>query len=609
MGALALSVQWSGAANSVTSLRHAELALAGFSIAAWLRYETPHIVASHAGMGFNQGMPDDAPVVWIDGRLSIECRRRLTCALDAQSDSAGDNDAAIIGRAWSIWQHSVAARLDGDFALVIFDASRHTLWLMRSHGSSRGLYFVTAAQKVVVATRPAAALHAAGCAMNESQPAIAAYFSLRAPAAGTCYFENVSAVSPGDQHVFDASGHRIVKSATRKESCALHFGDDREAGDAWREVLTAAVHDQLDGWRQPGVLLSGGMDSSVLASLGARVRPELRAYSWRLPQTPISDESSWMDATCQHIGIQANAFNGDADWPLARLSQWPVEDDGPPSNPYRWLQQHAFAVAARSGCDALMTGNFGDHLYPPDTLWLQSAVADRGLGWALAEEFRLLRSLGPRAVWCDPGWRAALRGAVKKRHLTWSAPGWMQPHWREALVDLLGRAEPSARADSAEALQDAELGRRFHGLFGIELVAPYRDPRVIEFAAGLPAHYQYRRGQSKWLTREIMRGALPEAVRSRPKAGSLAAFFRIGVLERSAAEVAGLLDAADARWPQYVAPEALHRARENAFTEADLLLIWLCLSYELWWRAHWGAGPAVLASRVNRGDFFEAFRD
>lgn len=609
MGALALSVRWSDAANSAASLRHAELALAGFEITPWQRYETPDIVASHAGVGFAHCLPDGALVIWIDGRLSTECRRRLADALGVQSGSARDNDAALIRSGWSMWQQSVADRLDGDFALVIFDASRHALWLMRSPGSSRGLYFVAAAQKVVVATRPTAALHAAGGALKESHPAVAAYFSLRAPAVGTCYFENVSAVSPGELHAFDTSGHRIVKPAARKESSALHFGDDVEAGDAWRDVLTAAVHDQLDGWRQPGVLLSGGMDSSVLASLGARIRPDLRAYSWRLPQMPVSDESTWIDATCKHVGIPAHAFNGDADWPLARLSQWPVEDDGPPSNPYRWLQQHAFVTAARSGCDALMSGNFGDHLYPPDALWLRSAVADRGLGWALAEELRLLRRLGPRAVWRDPGWRASLRGATKNRQVTWDAPGWMQPHWREALIDLLGSAEPDTRADSPEALQDAELGRRFHCLFGIELVAPYRDPRVIDFAAALPAHYQYRHGQSKWLTREIMRGALPETVRSRPKAGSLAAFFRKGVLDRSAVEVARLLDAADARWPQYVAPEALRRAREKALTEADLLLIWLCLSYELWWRAHWGAGPAVLASRVNRGDFFEAFRD
>jgi asparagine synthase (glutamine-hydrolysing) len=146
-------------------------------------------------------------------------------------------------------------------------------------------------------------------------------------------------------------------------------------------------------------------------------------------------------------------------------------------------------------------------------------------------------------------------------------------------------------------------------MFGIELLTPYRDPRVVDFAARLPAHYQYRSGQSKFLTREAMRALLPETVRTRPKSGSLAPFFRKGVLHQSASEVARLLDARDARWPQYVAPEALQRARKNPLTESDLLLIWLCISYELWWRAHSGSGPAVLASCVNRGGMSEALRD
>jgi asparagine synthase (glutamine-hydrolysing) len=609
MGALALEISWSGAATRPESLNDAESALSGFAVDAWQRFESPDLRASHSGTGFDQRITATGSLVlWMDGRLGVNSRRLLESRLAATVDCLGVSDAACVGLAWPMDGESLLSRLEGDFALVVFDTAARMLWLMRSHGGSRGLYFVDDGQRVVVATRPSAALRAAGRDLQESASAVAAYFALRAPAAGACYFQDVTAVVSGSYRVLSASGRRDRQIPIAKVEPVLQFNADAEAAAAWREVLAAAVGDALEGRRQPGVMLSGGLDSSTLAALAVGKRPDLKACSWRLPQTPESDEHAWIAATRTHLGLAAHEFDGAADWPLARLAQWPVEDDGPPSNPYRWLQQHLFSVAADAGCDALITGNFGDHLYPDAAQWLGSGLADRGAGWVGAELYRLLRQNGPRALWRDPGWRSWMKNRPTGDPL-WSAPDWMTARWRAQLPVDLGSAMPSAGADSAEALQDAELGRRFHNMFGIELLTPYRDHRVMDFAARLPAHYQYRGGQSKFLTREAMRTILPEPVRTRPKSGSLMPFFRHGVLHRSAVEVAQLLDAEDARWSRYVAPAALARAREKPLTEPDLLLIWLCISYELWWRAHWGGGPAVLASCVNRGGISEASRD
>ncbi len=609
MGALALEICWNGAATRRESLKDAESALGGFAVDAWQRFESRNLTASHSGIAFDQCMTATGSLIlWVDGRLSADCRRLLEGQLAATVNCAGLGDAGCIGRAWSMDGESLLSRLEGDFALVVFDTTAQMLWLMRSRGGSRGLYFVDDGERVAVATRPSAALRAAGRSLQQSAAAVAAYFALRAPAPGACYFEDVTAVVSGTYCAFSSSGRRGQQIPITDAESALQFDSDADAVAAWRDVLATAVGDALEGRRQPGVMLSGGLDSSTLTALAACRRPDLKACSWRLPQTPESDEHAWIAATCNYLGLTAYGFDGDADWPLARFSQWPVEDDGPPSNPYRWLQQHLFSIAADAGCDALMTGNFGDHLYPEAAQWLRSGLVDRGYGWVSAELFRLLRQSGPRALWRDPGWRAW----VKNRSAVdgfWVAPDWMTARWREQLPVELGSTMPSAGADSAEALQDAELGRRFHSMFGIELLTPYRDPRVMDFAARLPAHYQYRGGQSKFLTREAMRAALPEPVRTRSKSGSLTPFFLQGVLHRSAGEVAQLLDAADARWSQYVEPAALRRARENPLTESDLLLIWLCISYELWWRAHWGMGSAVLASCVNRGGISEALRE
>ncbi len=610
MGAFVLAVDWAGVTISSEPMSRAELALGGFASAGWQRISAQGISASRASSADvgDWAIQRDL-IVAMDGRFSLGCRTRLRANLAGVTDAANCDDESLAALAWSLSGESAAAQFEGDFALAIFDIKQARLWLMRSPSGARGLHFVFEDDGVLVATRPSAALFAAGRSLQEHPDSVAAYFALRAPPSGCGYFVGVTAMVPGATCSFDARGMRVRQASVVAAKPKLQFADDAEARDAWLVTLSAAVSEALSESRRPGIMLSGGLDSSALATISNQSRNKLCAYSWTLPLTPASNEHEWITATTQHLGLESRLFNGDHDWPLARLAQWPIEDDGPPANPYRWLQQHLYCVAESANCDALISGNFGDHLYPEAGNWMRSGLSDRGISWVLGQELKLLQDQGLSALWREPGWRMLARQGSMPAASTWQTPHWMQPKWGAQLLQTLGTDAPGTGADSAEAIQDAELGRRFHAMHNIELLAPYRDPRVVAFAAALPAHYQYRNGQSKSLTREAMRGLLPESVRTRPKGGSLAPFFRIGVLQRSATEVARLLDAPDARWPHYVMPSALRRARERAFTESDLLLIWLCASYELWWRSHWGRGGAVLASRANRCEVSEAFRE
>ncbi len=173
-------------------------------------------------------------------------------------------------------------------------------------------------------------------------------------------------------------------------------------------------------------------------------------------------------------------------------------------------------------------------------------------------------------------------------------PQWLAETWQQPLQSAYVSARHPLLAVEAEL--DAELSRRHSTGFGLDLRFPYRDVEVIRFMAALPAHFSARGDTHKWITREAMRDRLPEQVRSRAKAGSLEPFFREAIFADASDVVQQLLRDPGARWPRYVKPERLWAAVAQAGTESDLLLIWLAVSYELWWRAHAGLGPAVLAS-------------
>ncbi len=518
------------------------------------------------------GPASDGDLLLLDGGLSAHCRNELQSALHLPETS----DALLIQRAFAKWGAAAAVRLVGRFALVLVDRRRACVWLLRDPLGECSLYFAEQGGALSASTSASTLIAAARLPKRENPQAIAAFFALRAPRTGDSYWQGVHSVPAGECLCI---GAKVTQRRSQAFACSeqpRRFDSDAQAVAAWRDVLRGACERAIAGARRPAVLLSGGVDSTALAALSAGLRPDLLAVSWCLPAFPKADETALVAATAGRLGIELRSTQAGADWPLARIAEWTVDPDAPLINPYRWLQDGVMQQAAEQGADVILSGNFGDHLYPD-----QARAASP---WGhLRQRIRQQLDPHPRLLaWLR---RVARRGAV--------TPDWLLPEWRRQLGELVW-AGPAVL--SPESIQEASLGRRFAAARGLDLRYVYRDPQVIRFMAALPEHWSQRGDSQKWITREMLRGAIPEPVRVRPKSGSLESYFRFGLYEREAHMVSDILRDRRARWPEYVHAPALFEALANPRSESDLLLVWLAISYELWWRAQAGLGPAVLAS-------------
>ncbi len=574
MGAFFLSVDWGGAAADAAAIARAQSALRGF---APFGFESIRVAGVLLVVARDRDQPGfeqcgDAVVV-LDGALSAACRRALQQGLGV----ARQSDARLALAAFARWGAGAASRLDGRFALVVVDRTRDQVWMLRDRLGQRELHVREAGDRLYVATRASVLLSAANLPMLEDPLSVAAYFALRAPPTGAGYWLGVRTVTAGEGLVWRGRRLRSSKQSFDLPLAPARFSSDAEAVEAWGLILRGACARALAESVQPGLLLSGGIDSSAIAASAVSARPNLVACYWSLSAFPTADESGFSSETAARLGLPTLSIHGEQHAPLARLDCWRVEDESPHSNPYRWLHHHLFEQAAGHGIDTLLSGNFGDHLYP-------DGPAVRSWLGALGQRPRQLLHRFP-----------TLMGGLRRLSGRYPAlPQWLAETWRQPLQSAyIGAGHPLL---AVEAELDAELGRRHSSSFGLDLRFPYRDVEVIRFVASLPAHFSVRGDAHKWITREAMRDRLPERVRSRAKAGSLEPFFRKGVLEDSRDAVQQLLRDPGAKWPRYVKPEQLWEAVARPGTESDLLLIWLVLSYELWWRAHAGLGPAVLAS-------------
>jgi asparagine synthase (glutamine-hydrolysing) len=545
---------------------------------------------------------DTGCVIVIDGRL-----RDRTEFFRRHGVATGLSDAQALLDVYRRMGIKLFDQLDADIALLLVDAPQRRVLMYRDPMGERGLRYAVDGDCLYVATRGSALCALRGQALVAEPVALAHYVALRSPPEATAWMQGVGELVSGGLWISESGRIRQQRIAPRLPDIQLRFASDEDAAAAWNDALVNAVRRAGMDSTHTGVMLSGGIDSTLLAASARACQP--LAFSWALPGFPECNEAPLAAATAQALGMAHRTIDGDALTPLSHLSQWPVEDEAPIVNPYRWLIQSVFEQARSAQVDVLLSGNFGDHLYSDDPRWMASVHAERGLMACLTGLAASARALPPRDFLRGLGLRNFLRTPAHEASL----PDWLTAEARvllaptEAAADGWIDAQRRARAFGRASAQDAELARRFTNACGLEVRFPYRDPELLHTALAMPAHYFSAWRGNKWLSRRVLAGRVPAALHARPKAGSLAPFFRHGLLGPARPQVETLLQHPDVIWPRYLQRERVQQALGNAERsddESTLLLIWLAIGLELWSQAHAGCGPAVLASKafLSRGD-------
>lgn len=290
--------------------------------------------------------------------------------------------------------------------------------------------------------------------------------------------------------------------------------------------MRSAVHDGLLGDVPIGTLLSGGVDSSLIAALAREVKPDLVAFGARWRGDPLADEGIAAQRSAAALGIELDLIEvNEHDWrcgfvaasvhfglPLANASSVPIA-------------QMADRAHSR-GIKVLLTGEGADELFG-------------GYGSLHAEDMRsffsplsrFVRASEPYLFGSD--WRRLLSMAIRAPKAD-GAPSRSGPTWKaltaDPPLDSGARGAPYAHhIGSRRAIEVALLDRFDYTLShlltrmdanmmqaSVEARVPFLDPRVVRLALNLPL--EARIGPwSKGILRDVARRVLPWRVAHRPK--------------------------------------------------------------------------------------------
>ncbi|MFP5501706.1 MAG: asparagine synthase (glutamine-hydrolyzing) [Candidatus Sericytochromatia bacterium] len=544
---------------------------------------------------------------------------------------ATQSDTEVIVHLYEDHGEDFLKHLNGMFAIALWDARDRKLILARDRMGETPLYSTTAGRTLLWGSEIKCLLAHPALDRRLSLPALSRYLQFDYVPAPHAILEGLHKLPQAHMLVVE-DGEVEVKPYWRLDLTArTPAPSEAEALEELDRRLLEAVERRLLAEVPLGVFLSGGIDSSTIAALAARVAPgRLKTFSIGFDD-PSFDESRHARHVAEHLGTDHHEETLSAEGLLAlvpRLSELLDEPFGdasvmPTYLLSRFARRHVTVALGGDGGDELFAGyptyqaqrlaGLYDRL--PGAMRGLIAPAGRAMAGALpvntnnlSLDFKLKRFTGAldqpllerhsqwlgsftpaeQATLLTPEAMAAIRGddLYDQARAYWTASA----DW-DAIARYL-------HLDASTYLPDDILFKvdRASMAASLEVRAPFLDHTLVEFIAGLPSDYKLRGWTTKHLLKRVARRYLPEAIVDRPKKGfgiPVAKWFK-GELKSTMLDVFAPERLRAAGLFQVDAVEKLIRDHLDGVKD-NRKPLWTLFMFELWREAYMGARPTPSA--------------
>lgn len=538
-----------------------------------------------------------------------ELRRRLPYPYR----TAGDTEVLLA--AFAEWGPAGVQQLQGQFAYSLYDGDAATLWLFRDRLGVLPLYYYADASVLLFASEIKALLPVLPAPAEVDEASLFAYLGAASVPPPHTLFRGIRKLPQGHWLRVGPDGwvttRRYWEIPTEADELDV---TEAEAVDLVESALQRSVESALVADVPVGAYLSGGLDSSLIVALMAKVaghRVDTFSAGFGDPRFDELSHARRVSAMfgTRHTEVAVTPGDFERLWPELTWNR-----DAPLSQPAD-VALHLLASTARRRVKVVLSGEGSDELfagYPKHRVAGWAAAAGRipaGARTPLLQAAQ--RRLPARAHRVRIAARALGEAGEQERIAGWFAPfttserrrllGNPTVHAAPALW-AAGRGDPLRRmlyADCHQWLADNLLERsdRMSMSASLELRPPFLDHHLVELAFRLPSAVKVQRGSGKWVVKEVARRHLPGSIVDRPKVGfrvPLDAWFR-GALRPMASEMLCAPGSFVGQVMDRAAVRALLDRHQRGRTNEEMR-IWALLSLEVWHSRYFGADRALPAA-------------
>jgi asparagine synthase (glutamine-hydrolysing) len=574
----------------------------------------------------HQPMTSDGVTIAYNGEIYnyVELREELQ-SRGHRFETASDTE--VILKAYLEHGPDCVAALNGMFAFVLHDRRQGKVVTARDHFGVKPLYWHAAPGHVLFASEIKALLRHPDVAAEVNEPALRDYLTFQFVLGEGTLFKGIHKLPPGHLQVLDLAGGQLQTRRFWEPSFRLDpYHTPEYFIEETRRLLDEAVRLQVRSDVPVGAYLSGGHDSSVVATLASRrVAPRLQTFTAVFRDGPEFDETPYAREVAAACGAERHEVVPTEAEFVELMPRLVYHMDEPAAGP-GLFPQYVLARLARQHVKVVLGGQGGDEIFGGYARYLV-AYLEQALKGAIfenneeQEHIVSLQSIVPNLP--------ALRAYAPMLRQFWRE-GMFEPMDRRyfRLVDRSGGALGLLSADFRAAQDPEAIFGRFQQSFNhpdtlsyynkmthfdlvnnlpallhvedrvsmavsLESRVPLLDYRLADLITSMPPRMKFKGGEMKYLFKKAVKDLIPERVFARKDKmglpvplhlwmrGRAGEFFR-DVLLSPRTRQRGLFDSA--------AVES-QLASEAAFGRS----VWGLLNLELWFRQFIDARPAAEA--------------
>lgn len=607
-----------------------------------------YLVQPGAGLGFcrlaiidltpagHQPMTNEDSTIWIMSNGEIYNFQELVPPLERAGHCfRSRSDSEVLVHAYEEWGIECLERLNGMFALAIWDSRRRRAYIARDRLGVKPLYYWSNGTHFAFASELKALLQYPAVSRDIDLHALQTYLAYEYIPTPASIFRHIQKLPPAHFLEIPLDGSSQAQQSadwSPQRYWQLHY---RPAGERTRRVeeyqeelhtlLRAAVKRRLISDVPLGVFLSGGTDSSSITAMMAEAstRP-IKTFSIGFAEKSFN-ELHYARLIARHFHTEHHEEILNPDIPDLFQSVVDVLDE--PFADASVLPSYLVAQTARKQVTVVLTGDGGDEMFAGYDFYraqrFAAATVDH-LPNALRRRLGELAAQIPHTAKKKGllnSTRRFLDGAclpATLQHTRWQT-FWHEPemaqllafseHERIAVIDahILDLFKESGSHRPLDQQQYVDIKRyladdilfkvdRMTMVNSLEARSPFLDYTIAEFAAQLPPSLRLHHLEGKYLLKRMISSKLPYETLHRPKLGFNIPYklwlrrelrpLLLDALAPSRLQQQGLFQ------PRYV-QRLLHEHLEGIHDHAHKL--WQLLMFQLWAERYLSNVPAPVA--------------
>ena len=461
-----------------------------------------------------------------------ELRREL---VQAGQPFCSQSDTEVILAAYRAWGTGCLSRMNGMFAFALYDNRHRSMFLARDRAGEKPLFYTLDHGVLRFASELKALLADPSMPRSIDPDALDCYLAMGFVPGDRSILKEAKKLPPAHALCFDL--HRGEARIWRywqlpEFSGGGEFGrlDEGVLVDELQALLEDAVRRQLVADVPIGILLSGGVDSSLVTAVAARAQSRVKTFTVRFPGHDSHDETAHARLIAKHFGTEHveldSAEAGVELLPLlARQFDEPIVDSS-------MIPTHLVSRLVRQHCTVALGGDGGDELFGgyghysrlvwmhQNTRWIPRSarrlvaraaeavlpVGFKGRNWLQGLELESNGGVPLIASYFD---RSTRRRLIRDQPDSTQVAERIRRDRTPQTGDLLQRA---TRLDFENYLPEDILVKvdRASMLNSLEVRAPFLDYRLTEFAFGkVPSNLKATSTTWKVLLKRLAARVLP----------------------------------------------------------------------------------------------------